>query len=113
MIFRVTEATLTMNSLITATTLLIALLLATSCSRPKDIAANELPEEVKQFQNTRDLCDHFRGEDGYDKERQQFLLEQMKTHCTGSDGKLKQLRLKYDKNQAILDALKKYQDRIE
>lgn len=102
-----------MTYLITASTLLIAHLLVTSCGRHNGIADKEIPEEVKQFQKERDLCDHFRGEDGYDQERQKFLLEQMKTYCTGSDDKLKRLRLKYEKNKAVLNSLKNYEDRIE
>jgi hypothetical protein len=102
-----------MTSLIIASTLLIPLLLVNSCDRQNEIARNEMPEEVKQFQKERDLCDHFRGEDGYDKERQKFLLEQMKTYCTGSDDKLRKLRLKYQNNKPVLNSLKSYEDRIE
>lgn len=93
--------------------LLATLLLATACNGNKGDTDNNIPEEVQQFQKSRDLCDHFRGEEAYDKDRQQFLLEQMKTYCSGSDDKLKALRLKYATNKAVLESLKKYQDRIE
>jgi hypothetical protein len=102
-----------MTSLIIASTLLIPLLLANSCDRQNEIARNEMPDEVKQFQKDRDLCDHFRGEDGYDQERRKFLHEQMKTYCTGSDAKLSRLRLKYQNDKAVLNSLKNYEDRIE
>jgi hypothetical protein len=96
-----------------AATLLAASLLATACNGHEGGADNNIPEEVQQFQKSRDLCDHFRGEEAYDKDRRQFLLEQMKTHCSGSDDKLKALRLRYATNKAVLESLKKYQDRIE
>ncbi len=102
-----------MTSLIVATTLLIPLLVASSCGQLNKIAPNELPAEVKQFQKEPDLCDHFRGEDGYDQERQKFLHEQLEIYCTGSDAKLSKLRLKYQNDKAVLNALKNYEDRIE
>jgi hypothetical protein len=102
-----------MTSPIVITALFIPLLLATSCGQRNDSASTELPDEVKQFQKDRDLCDHFRGEDGYDQERRKFLHEQMKTYCTGSDDKLSRLRLKYQNNKAVLNSLKNYEDRIE
>ncbi len=72
-----------------------------------------MPEEVEQFQKERNLCDHFRGEDGYDQERRKFLHEQMEIYCTGSDDKLSRLRLKYQNDKAVLNSLKNYEDRIE
>jgi hypothetical protein len=102
-----------MSILKATATLLAALLLATACNGERGDAQNNIPEEVQQFQKNRDLCDHFRGEEAYDNDRRQFLLEQMKTYCSGSDDKLKALRLKYAANKAVLESLKKYQDRIE
>ena len=102
-----------MTSLIVATTLCMPLLLATSCGKHNEIASNDTPEEVKQFQQERDLCDHFRGEEGYDLERRKFLHEQMEIYCTGSDNKLSRLRLKYQNDKAVLNSLKNYHDHIE
>jgi hypothetical protein len=102
-----------MTSLIVASTILIPLLLVNSCDRQNEIARNEMPEEVEQFQKERNLCDHFRGEDGYDQERRKFLHEQMEIYCTGSDDKLSRLRLKYQNDKAVLNSLKNYEDRIE
>ncbi|MBM4262729.1 MAG: hypothetical protein FJ145_15020 [Deltaproteobacteria bacterium] len=90
----------------------LVLLVVSSCDRGTTLGS-ELPAEVKQFQESRDLCDHFRGEEGYDAERREFLLKQMKTHCTGTDEKLRALRRKYQSNQAVLEQLKKYEDKIE
>jgi len=102
-----------MTSLIIASTLLIPLFLVTSCGQENGTARNELPDEIKQFQKDRDLCDHFRGEDGYDQERRKFLHEQMKVYCTGSDDKLRKFRIKYQNNKDVVESLKKYEDRIE
>jgi hypothetical protein len=102
-----------MTSLILPMILSMPLLLATSCGKHNEIASNNIPEEVKQFQKERDLCDHFRGEDGYDQERRKFLREQMEIYCTGSDTKLSSLRLKYQNDKAVLNSLKNYEDRIE
>lgn len=91
---------------------LLVLVLANSCAR-SDTPGAALPEEVKQFQEARDLCDHFRGEECYDAERREFLLKQMRTYCTGSDEALWNLRRKYQGNETVLASLKKYEDKIE
>ncbi|MGE5305257.1 MAG: hypothetical protein ACM3TN_18255 [Alphaproteobacteria bacterium] len=48
-------------------------------------AAAGLPADVLKFKERRDLCDHFRGEDPYDKERRKFLEENLKKYCAGTD----------------------------
>lgn len=97
------------------TKLLIALLpiLVSSCERNHSSGKNQLPDEIKQFQATRDLCDHFRGEEGYDAERRAFLLQQMKNYCVGTDEALRRLRLKYRDNRAVQESLMKYEDKVE
>lgn len=89
------------------------LIVVCSCGRSNDVEKNESPEEIKQFQASRDLCDHFRGEEPYDTERREFLLKAMKENCTGTDEALRKLRAKYHDNRAVLESLKKYQDKIE
>lgn len=84
-----------------------------SCESNPGSAKHRLPEEVKRFQASRDLCDHFRGEEGFDAERREFLRQQMKTHCTGTDQALRNLRLRYQGNPTVIESLKKYQDKIE
>ena len=77
-------------------------------SRDPAIAAG-----VRPFIIRRQGCDHFRGEPGYDKERQKFLNEQIAKLCTGTDKKLARLRLKYAGHPATLKALAEFEDCIE
>lgn len=80
---------------------------------------HELPVDVKAFVQTRDGCDYFRsepwpeGDDPDSKERQQFILNNLKETCTGTDTKLHELRDKYRDNQILSDLLEGYEDRIE
>ena len=71
------------------------------------------PKDVAMFQERRTKCDHFRGEEPYDKERERFLLEQMKKYCAGTDAELAQLRKKYAGDEAVMGSLRSYEDRIE
>jgi hypothetical protein len=78
--------------------------------------ANEksaLPKDIATFIKNRDGCDHFRGEEPYNKKRQQFLEKQMRELCTGTDKKLKLLKLKYKSNEEILKMLNQYDEQIE
>ena len=74
---------------------------------------SEVPKDVADFRERRDGCDHFRGEEPYDEERQTFLLERMNTLCSGTDKELAQLRIRYTGNKAVLELLKDYEDNIE
>lgn len=68
---------------------------------------------VETFTVRRDQCDHFRGEEAYDKARGRFLAAQMRKYCKGTDRELKRLRVKYAKNRAVIERLAPYEDRIE
>jgi len=78
-----------------------------------------LPSDVTSFVDQRDGCDHFRGEpwDGGDdpeiKERREFIFQNIKNLCTGTDMRLEKLRHKYRHNQEIVELLKEYEDQIE
>ena len=76
-------------------------------------AASELPTDIVEFKERRDLCDHFRGEDAYDEERGKFLAEGTKKACTGTDKELALLKKKYSNNEAVLRALADYEEKIE
>jgi hypothetical protein len=73
----------------------------------------QLPKDVSDFIEKRDLCDHFRGEDPYDDERRVFLEENISKFCTGTDLELLKLKDKYIKNQSIMDVLNHYEEKIE
>jgi hypothetical protein len=72
-----------------------------------------LPSDVNRFAERRDNCDHFRGEEAYDADRQKFLAKQLKALCTGTDQQLKALKLKYKKNKAVLTKLQEYDVDVE
>lgn len=72
-----------------------------------------LPPAIVAFQKQRDACDHFRGEEPYDKQRAAFLKAQLAKTCKGSDSALARLRQRFAKHPDALAALKGYDDRIE
>ena len=86
---------------------------ATAPKKASPTTATALPNEVTNFVQRRDSCDHFRGEEAYDAERGAFLRKSLKETCTGSDRKLKSLREKYRNNPAVAKKLKDYENNIE
>ena len=78
-----------------------------------------LPSDVKLFVERRDGCDHFRGEpwpeadDPESKERREFILRNIRELCTGTDGRLAELRNKYRNSPVLSELLNEYEDRIE
>ena len=75
--------------------------------------AAALPPAVVAFQKQRDACDHFRGEEAYDKQRAAFLKAQLAKACKGSDKALAALRKRFAQNPEAISALRDYEDRIE
>lgn len=92
---------------------------ATAGSAPPAAAAETaapaaaLPPAVVTFQKQRDACDHFRGEEPYDKQRAAFLKAQLAKACKGSDRALAALRKRFAHDPEAISALKGYEDRIE
>ena len=76
-------------------------------------AAPKLPADVAGFKERRDLCEHFRGEDPYDRARRRFLGENLKKYCAGTDAELAGLKAKYKGNETVTKVLDKYEARIE
>jgi hypothetical protein len=90
---------------------LIALILIACAPLPK--ANTILPRDVTRFIDRRDLCEHFMGEEAYNAERLVFLNTALARTCTGSNTKLKKLRIKYGRNAMVINALKNYDGDIE
>lgn len=92
---------------------------AAAAARPPAAAAPAaramavLPPAIVAFQQQRDACDHFRGEEPYDKQRAAFLKAQLAKTCKGSDKALAALRKRFANDPEALAALKGYEDRIE
>lgn len=71
------------------------------------------PADVAKFIERRDLCDHFRGEEPYDAERQAFLDKNIVEFCTDTDQQLASLKAKYSSNSAVMAKLNQYETDIE
>ena len=72
-----------------------------------------LPADILAFRDRREQCEHFMGEDGYDKARAAFLNRKVKQFCTGTDKQLASLRKRYAKRRDIVASLRQYEDEIE
>ena len=80
------------------------------------LAAAELPKEVAEFVDRRELCEHFRqepwpeGTSTEEHERRDFIVNQIKQFCTGSDEVAQKLRRKYKNEQAVIEKLDKFEN---
>lgn len=75
--------------------------------------AAEHPGDLRQFLERREECDHWRGEAGYDKERQRDIDRGVCRTCTGTDAELARLKKKYKANPAVMDVLDELEEKIE
>ena len=76
-------------------------------------AQDKWPSDLAQFIERRNGCDHFRGEEPYDKERREFLNQKMTELCAGTDKALANLKDKYRRNKKIMAVLNEYEPQIE
>lgn len=72
-----------------------------------------LPNDVSVFLERRESCDHWRGEDGYDKERQADIDWSICQSCLGTDQELAALKKKYQSNPRVMKTLAVLDPRIE
>jgi hypothetical protein len=72
-----------------------------------------LPKEVAGFVERRESCDHWRGEYGYDEERQRDIDWSMCQTCAGTDSELLRLKRKYSTNAQVLEKLNEFEPSIE
>jgi len=79
-------------------------------NEPRDAA---IVAQAREFIIKRQGCDHFRGEPGYDEERQTFLNKQIEQLCTGTDAQLAKLRNRYADSPATIKALADFENCIE
>jgi len=77
------------------------------------VAARPLPADVRAFIARRDACDHFRGEEPYDRARADELKIKLAQTCTGSDDELAALRRKYAHDRKVVKRLSRYQERVD
>jgi len=76
-------------------------------------AVVELPKEVSSFLEERENCDHWRGEEGYDKERRAEIDWSICQSCPGTDSKIVVLKMKYGADKAIMEKLAELEPKIE
>ena len=90
---------------------------------------SELPSDVLSFVKRRDACDHFRGEptdfdEAYlkqageeglreQKERAEFVNQNIAKHCKGTDAQLRRLKTRYAADSSALKVLNTYEQAIE
>lgn len=77
------------------------------------VAAESLPRDVSSFIAQREACDHWRGEYGYDEERQADIDAAVCETCTGTDERLAKLKQKYQGKKEILSKLNEFESDIE
>jgi hypothetical protein len=89
----------------------VALLLVTQAT----FAAEKLPQDVREFIDRREGCDHMRGEfpETGDEERINEVNEGILRYCKGTDAQLKFLKKKYAKNRIVMSRLVKFESEIE
>ena len=76
-------------------------------------ATDVLPKDVSTFLELRESCDHWRGEYGYDEERQADINWSICQSCPGTDAKLAKLKRKYRGQENILAELNGLEPQIE
>lgn len=76
-------------------------------------ASEEFPIDVLAFLKERESCDHWRGEVGYDEERQAEIDWSICQSCPGADSKLAALKMKYRFNKVVVDKLDEIETNIE
>lgn len=76
-------------------------------------AAERLPTEVSSFIDQREACDHWRGEYGYDEERQADIDYAVCQSCVGTDARLAKLKQKYLGKNEVLKRLEEFEPDIE
>ena len=74
---------------------------------------SRVPDDVAQFVEQRQTCDHLRGEEPYSAQRKADLEAAIEKNCRGSDRELASLRSKYRGNTAILRTLEQYENDVE
>ncbi len=78
-------------------------------------AQGQVPSDISEFVERRDLCDHLRGEitaPGQDDE-QTRLIDDINRQCQGTDAALHRLKLKYADSTPFSHLLNQYEADIE
>jgi hypothetical protein len=66
------------------------------------------PRDVSEFLSTRESCDHWRGEEGYDEVRRAEIARATCDACQGTDSKLAGLKRKYRTHANVIAKLSEF-----
>jgi hypothetical protein len=83
------------------------------------LAAEGYPQEVADYIERREACEHFRqepwpeGSSAKDRERRAFIVARFKRYCTGIDRANRALKEKFQNDKAVMERLEKYDADIE
>lgn len=91
----------------------LLLLSLAACAALANAADSQLPQDVDSFIATREDCDHWRGEDPYDKEREAEINWNVCQTCLGTDEQLASLKKKYANNAAVISVLSEFELKVE
>ncbi|MBB5711700.1 hypothetical protein [Sphingomonas xinjiangensis] len=96
----------------------LLLLLCANCAAPAagldpQRLVRPLPRQVQRFITRRNGCDHFRGEEPYDADRNAEISRQLTRLCTGTDAELARLKRRHAHNPAVQRALAGYELQAE
>lgn len=72
-----------------------------------------MPKDVSSLLALRESCDHWRGEYGYDEERQADINWSICQSCPGTDAELAKLKRKYMDQENILVKLNELEPEVE
>ncbi|HZE90846.1 MAG TPA: hypothetical protein VE029_03925 [Rhizobacter sp.] len=75
----------------------------------------DMPAEVADFMEQRANCDRFRSEkvDARNVTRAKEVADAVRQFCTGTDGKLQDLKKIYAGNQPVMSRLNEYDVKVE
>lgn len=76
-------------------------------------AEQGIPKDVSTFMEERESCDHWRGEEGYDKERRAEIDWSICQSCVGTDSRLALLKKKYQADKTTMAKLAELEPSIE
>jgi hypothetical protein len=87
----------------------------TSCVLLAACAHSPLPDEVEQFVQRREACEHFRGEvpDSQNRSRTDDVRDMTARYCAGTDAELAAVRIRYFASGAVTQKLSAYETKIE
>lgn len=73
----------------------------------------QLPSDISEFVQQRDLCNHLRGEISDQGDEQAQVIDDINQQCRSTDAELQRLKLKYADSTTVEHLLNQYEPDIE